>query len=337
MDYKKDKIIHFPPDFLKEKSVLYVADDMGMFRTEWMDLYKPEIAGLFREAGKKLIFLSDLIRALDPVLLQYLFPGLDFCFTEEDLYRRLVGLIGSCQYPGFIYKKSNVVYFHAITGATDGQAMEEIRTFISNLAGHPADSSEYSSGDIRFRKVPSNKEEALRKQEEREQVVLDSRAQAILDAWSQIEREYGITIEGLELLLGYKVKLSRLSITTSNRLFLTDFDNQEVKMDDLTKALYFFYLLHPEGASLKELHEHEDEILHIYSRITGRDDARRIRKSVQNLVDPFGNNLNVSLSRIKKAFKDVVGDRIARFYYVSGSYGEVRTVDLDRDLVIWEH
>ena len=172
---------------------------------------------------------------------------------------------------------------------------------------------------------------------EREQVVLDPRVQAILKAWKTIERDFGITVEDLELLLGYQVKLSRLNITTANKLFLTDFDNQEVKMDDLTKALYFFYLRHPEGARLKDLQDHADEILHLYSRITGRDDPDKIRESVRNLLDPFGNGLNVSMSRIKKAFKDIVGDRIARFYYITGPSGEVRRIGLDRDLVIWEH
>lgn len=181
--------------------------------------------------------------------------------------------------------------------------------------------------------------EALRKEapEKAREEAQDPRVQAILDAWEKIEREFGITIEDLQVLLGYQVKLSRLSITTSNRIFLTDFDNREVKMDDLTKALYFFFLRHPEGARLKELQDYEPEILRIYSGITGRDDPDKIRESVHNLLDPFANNLNVSLSRIKKAFRDVVGDRIAHFYYISGSPAQPRTIPLDRDLVLWAH
>ena len=108
-------------------------------------------------------------------------------------------------------------------------------------------------------------------------------------------------------------------------------------MDDLTKAIYYYYLRHPEGATLKELHEHQDEILKYYSGITGRDDMDGIRKSIENLLDPYANNLNVSMSRIKKAFRDVVGDRVARFYYIEGRSGEPRKILLDRDLVIWEH
>ena len=165
----------------------------------------------------------------------------------------------------------------------------------------------------------------------------DARTRAIIDAWESIERKFGITIDDLYVILRCRVKLSRLTITTSNKIFLTDFENKEVKMDDLTKALYFFYLRHPEGATLKELYEHEDEILKYYSGITGRDDLQGIRKSVKDLLDPYGNGRNVCLSRIKKAFRDVVGDPVAGFYYVDGKYGEARKVRLDRDFIIWEH
>ena len=176
------------------------------------------------------------------------------------------------------------------------------------------------------------KEESAAKEE-----APDARTQAIIDAWENIERKFGITIDDLYVILRCRVKLSRLTITTSNKLFLTDFDNKEVKLDDLTKALYYFYLRHPEGATLKELYEHEEEILKYYSGITGRDDLNGIRKSVKDLLDPYGNGRNVCMSRIKKALRDAVGDPVAGFYYVDGKYGEARKVRIDRDLVIWEH
>ena len=351
MRNKTDKRIDFPAPFLKEDTVLYVSHETGLFRTVGMCRYAPEMALLFRDAGKKLVFLPDLLGALHPDLLEYLFPGQDFPMTEEDLSHRLVERVGADACPGFLYREGRRVYFHPIAAPAGGRVLDEVRDFALSLSIEMAPPLESAPGTTRFRKESKCREAACKKkepsffdllfsaesEEEREQVVLDPRAQAILDAWSKIEREFGITIEGLEMLLGYKVQLSRLTITLSNRMFLTDFGDREVKMDDLTKALYFFYLRHPEGARLKELQEHEEEILHIYSGITGRDDVEGIRSSVHNRLDPFGNDLNVSLSRIKKAFRDVVGDRIARFYYVYGSSGKVRTVGLDRDLVIWEH
>ena len=165
----------------------------------------------------------------------------------------------------------------------------------------------------------------------------EDRTQAIIDAWEHFERKFGVTIDDLYGILRCRVKLSRLTITTANKLYLTDFENKEVKMDDLTKALYYFFLRHPEGATLKELYEHEDEILKYYSGITGRDDLEGIRRSVKELLDPYGNGRNVCLSRIKKAFREAAGDTAACFYYVDGHYGETRKVRLDRDYIIWEH
>lgn len=165
----------------------------------------------------------------------------------------------------------------------------------------------------------------------------DVRTQAIIDAWENIERIFGITIDDLYVILRYRVKLSRLTITTANKIFLSDFDNKEVKMDDLTKALYFFFLRHRDGASLKELQEHEDEIFKYYLGITGRDDLNKIRASIKALLDPYANNLNVSLSRIKKAFREAAGDKAAPFYYIDGPAGGTRKVHLDSDLIIWEH
>ena len=360
MPYKDDRRIEFPVPFLTEVTVLYVGDEANLLRPEGPESCRTSVVDLFRSYGKKLVFLSDIMKTLNPDMLRYMFPGQDDLVVEE-LYKRLVEAVGIGEGAGFLYRQQGSVYFHVVTATDSGRVLDDIRDFVSAISVEVVVSPVPSVGSAFFEEAPEEKasirserrickERRFEKRgpsfidmlfsenvEEREQILLDPRTQAILDAWEKIEREFGITIEALELLLGYKVKLSKLNITTSSKLFLTDFDNREVKMDDLTKVLYFFYLSHPEGARLKELHEYEDEILHIYSGITGRDDPEKILESVRNLLDPFGNNLNVSMSRIKKAFKDVVGDRIARFYYVSGSYGEVRKVALDRDLVIWEH
>ena len=291
----------------------------------------------FLKDGIRLLFLPDLAASLTPDLRQYLFPGTDTPLSVEDMCQRIRNLAGLDEQTGLLYRKDGVLYFRPLPERfRKRRGCEKIAEpdFFDILPEESSDSSGVSAvseQEIRFSIV--GKEEEKEEKDES----LDPRVQSVLDAWEKIEREFGITIEDLEVFLGYRVKLSRLSITTIGRIFLTDFNNREVKMDDLTKALYFFYLRHPDGARLKDLQDHEKEILDIYSGLTGRDDPEKIRESVRNLLDPFGNALNVSMSRIKKAFKDVVSDRIARFYYVYGRSGEIRSIALDRDLVIWEH
>ena len=186
--------------------------------------------------------------------------------------------------------------------------------------------------------ISEAKDSGIRHEARSPEEQLDPRTQAILDEWDRLSNRFGITIEDLQAILGYTVHLSRLYITTSNRIFLADMEGKpEIKLDDLSKALYFFYLKHPEGAAFKELQSHEDEILHIYMGLTGRDNLTAIRNSVSSLVSPFSDGRNVCVSRIKRAFKNIVDERIAKYYYIDGKYAEKRAIGLDRDMVIWEH
>ena len=273
-------------------------------------------------------FLRELQEQLSPDLVEYLFPGLMDVPSAPDMLERInktPRLRRSIRRhhrggPRWLKKSSY-------------ELSESDFDLSIDIIPESTESLESKKAVINPKKSKTEINFSLISEEE----PLDPRVRSILLAWEQIEEEFGITIEELEILLGYRVKLSRLSISKTGKIVLADWGEGgvEVRMDDLTKAIYFFYLRHPEGVALKELLSHENEILRLYLSITGRDKAEAIRKSVENLLDPFGNNLNVSISRIKKAFKDIVGERIARFYYVDGSAGLPRSIALDRDLVLW--
>ena len=166
---------------------------------------------------------------------------------------------------------------------------------------------------------------------------LDPKTKALLDEIEAIKVKYGITIEELEAVLSYRVKLSHLRITRHKEIILDDFDHREVKMDALTKSIFLLYLKHPEGIRYKELCDHRSELEEIYLSISGRSDMDSIRKSIDDLTDPItSNSINEKVSRAKKAFRDVVDVRIARFYYIDGRQGAAKRIALDRSLVIWE-
>lgn len=166
---------------------------------------------------------------------------------------------------------------------------------------------------------------------------LDPKTKALLDEIEAIKVKYGITIEELEAVLSYRVKLSHLRITRHKEIILDDFDHREVKMDALTKSIFLLYLKHPEGIRYKELCDHRSELEEIYLSISGRSDLDSIRKSIDDLTDPItSNSINEKVSRAKKAFRDVVDVRIARFYYIDGRQGAAKRIALDRSLVIWE-
>lgn len=150
-------------------------------------------------------------------------------------------------------------------------------------------------------------------------------------------RSLGLSEQALRFLLGYaNPKYSRVSIKRNAAIILEDYGGREIKLDDKTKALYFLFLRHTEGLSIKDLPQHTEELLDLYQSISGRDDPAAMRKTIENLCDPFQNNANISLSRIKKAFCEAFTPLLAKQYYVDGERGGLRSIAIERSLVNWE-
>ena len=56
-----------------------------------------------------------------------------------------------------------------------------------------------------------------------------------------------------------KGKLSRLVITEDYRFVLADYDNLEVELQPVHKAVYLLFLAHPEGIEFKRLGDYRQE------------------------------------------------------------------------------
>ncbi|MBO4588413.1 MAG: hypothetical protein J5711_05875 [Bacteroidales bacterium] len=128
-------------------------------------------------------------------------------------------------------------------------------------------------------------------------------------------------------------KPSRLVITENFRILLPDYDNMEIVLNPLSKALYFFYLRHTEGLRFKELRDHRDELYDIYATISPRENIDKMNRSIDDMVDSTKNAVNEHCSRIKAAFVSKFQDRLARQYYITGKAGEPKLITLDRSLV----
>lgn len=126
---------------------------------------------------------------------------------------------------------------------------------------------------------------------------------------------------------------SRLLITEEFRLLLPDYNNREIVLNPLPKALYFFYLRHSEGVLFKHLRDHRDEIFDLYSLLSPSENLDRMNQSIDDLVDSTKNSVNVLCSRIKSAFASQFKDDLARQYYITGTAGEPKRIVLDRNLV----
>ena len=138
-------------------------------------------------------------------------------------------------------------------------------------------------------------------------------------------------------------KLSRLVITEDYRFVLADYNNTEVELQPVHKAVYLLFLNHPEGIEFKQLAEYREELLSLYMKTARWMDKEKIVESVDKLVDPLDNAINEKCSRIKKVFLDLMDEYRASYYIISGHtqkhiagrvwYERLKVITLPRELV----
>ncbi len=152
-------------------------------------------------------------------------------------------------------------------------------------------------------------------------------------------RRRGISDIYLKSITDTKPELSALMFTPDNRIFLTDYGNKEVVMTPLVKALYLFFLNHPEGIMFKNMPDHRKQLTEIYYTLKGKRWANRMKsltgypQCIIDITDPTNNSINEKCARIKEAFLKVVPDYIARHYYITGGRGEPKRVILPLNLI----
>ena len=145
-----------------------------------------------------------------------------------------------------------------------------------------------------------------------------------------------------------KSRLSRLLITKDYRIILVDYDNKEVEMTPVHKAVYLLFLNHPEGIEFKKLSEYRDELLGYYMATAKLMDKQIITESVDMLVNPLNNSINEKCSRIKSIFLNMMDQYTANYYIISGHtqkhiagsskiwYERLKNIKIPRELVIRE-
>lgn len=143
-----------------------------------------------------------------------------------------------------------------------------------------------------------------------------------------------------------RAKLSRLEITKDYRFFLVDYDNKEVELQPVHKAVYLLFLAHPEGIEFKRLREYREELTRYYMATAKLLDKEKIVEGVDHLVNPLDNAINEKCSRIKKVFFDMMDEYVASYYIISGHaqkrfagssriwYERLKVITLPRELVI---
>lgn len=137
-----------------------------------------------------------------------------------------------------------------------------------------------------------------------------------------------------KIVVGPHQKLSPLLVNGELRIVLPHYNEVEIEMPALCRAIYILFLSHPEGIALRNIADCRPELEHIYSLVMpGRDDARA-RRTLDNLCDPMSNTLNEYISKIKRCVATcIINDDLARHYCITGKRNEAYRIHLDPSLV----
>ena len=148
-------------------------------------------------------------------------------------------------------------------------------------------------------------------------------------------KEYGLSEKDIASLLHSEQPLLQLTVSKNYRIFL-DEKRTEVCMEPLVKAVYFLFLKHPEGIIFKNLPDYRKELTFLYDKVRPWGLTERTLQSIEDVTNPTLNSINEKCARIKKAFLSVMDADLAEHYYIKGTRGEPKGIDLPRDLVVRE-
>ena len=157
-----------------------------------------------------------------------------------------------------------------------------------------------------------------------------------MDVRVQKLRAKGLNEWTFRSLFKTKAQLSRLVITKDYRILLPDYNDIEVKMEPLVKAVFFLFLNHPEGIIFKELADYREELLNIYKKLKPMGLNKRTIQSIEDVTNPFLNSINEKCARIRSAFVKEFDEGLAKNYYITGERGEAKNIALPRNMVVWK-
>ena len=147
-------------------------------------------------------------------------------------------------------------------------------------------------------------------------------------------RDNGVTEAEIMEFIRPEKKLSRLLVTKDFRIILPDYDNTEVRLEPLHKAVYLLFLRHPEGIRFKELPDYREELADIYHLMKRKTQVKKkVERSIIDVTDPLNHSIIEKCARIRNVFQQITP---CEEYVITGEKGEVRRIALDRELVEWE-
>ena len=110
-----------------------------------------------------------------------------------------------------------------------------------------------------------------------------------------------------------------------------------VPLSPIRKALYLFFLLHPEGVRLVDLPDahHVKTLARLYGRLANTGTPAAQEAKMRKLAENRDGRLNQHLSVIRNTFNGILGNGDALLYTIEGTPGERFGIQLPRKYVRW--
>lgn len=127
------------------------------------------------------------------------------------------------------------------------------------------------------------------------------------------------------------IEANMINLNTTNNIVISNdyrivfpyFDNLEIELSHLTKAVYIVFYNNPQGINIKELYKYKNELLSLYSKISNQLDYDKMSQSIEDLVNPESKAIYTHISRIKATFFKQMDYMYAKHYIVDGaSHGD---------------
>lgn len=183
--------------------------------------------------------------------------------------------------------------------------------------------------------IEDEEDEILTIKQEREQALNAIQAQ-ILDYVTKFQADPTQLIRTLlegKIVIGNN-RLSPLVVNNDMKIVLPYYNEVEVKMPAMCRAIYILFLKHPEGIALRDISDHRADLENIYSMVMPGRNEEKAREAIDNLLDPMSNTLNEYISKIKRCFKlCIIDDQLASNYIITGKRGEPYRVALAPELI----
>lgn len=342
-----DLNLPFIPDV---HDVIYVENEYDPAINGFIQEHYEEIRRQFLSKKASFIYLPKLCgQEVSKETLHYMFPFLqqEFSFVNGDLTIETLKshiLSGSIEGPALIHfvqmeaeNSSNYYYtYRPLVAASSVPLSEQFERYLKHLTFSYRGESGTSFNALSKPKNEDDVADHYFNDGSDNILFADKSIDDLTDEIRQriIElRKRGVQLHLLNELVEEHPTLSRLVITKDFRFFLPDYNNMEITMSPLPKAVYLLFLKHPEGISFKQLHYYYTELLDIYKQISNRVIESNIENSIRDLTDPTKNSINEKCARIREAFLKQFDSAYAQHYYITGKRSEPKKITLPRELV----